>query len=40
MAKTVDYGSAGLWTRINALNSPWALDDVIEIVAASATSST
>jgi malyl-CoA/(S)-citramalyl-CoA lyase len=32
MAKTVDYGATGLWTRINALNSPWALDDVIEIV--------
>src|SRR4029078_13074294 len=27
-------GSTGLWTRINALNSPWALDDVTEIVAA------
>ena len=23
-----------LWTRINALNSPWALDDIIEIVGA------
>jgi len=34
MAKAVDYGATGLWTRINALNSPWALDDVIEIVAA------
>ena len=34
MAKTVDYGSTGLWTRINALNSPWALDDVTEIVGA------
>ncbi len=32
MAKRVDYGATGLWTRINALNSPWALDDVIEIV--------
>jgi malyl-CoA/(S)-citramalyl-CoA lyase len=32
MAKSVDYGATGLWTRINALNSPWALDDVIEIV--------
>jgi malyl-CoA/(S)-citramalyl-CoA lyase len=29
-----DYGATGLWTRINALNSPWALDDVTEIVAA------
>jgi malyl-CoA/(S)-citramalyl-CoA lyase len=34
MAKSVDYGATGLWTRINALNSPWALDDVTEIVAA------
>jgi malyl-CoA/(S)-citramalyl-CoA lyase len=34
MAKASDFGSTGLWTRINALNSPWALDDVIEIVAA------
>src|SRR5262245_3768870 len=32
MARTVDFGSTGLWTRINALNSPWALDDIIEIV--------
>jgi malyl-CoA/(S)-citramalyl-CoA lyase len=34
MARTTDLGSTGLWTRINALNSPWALDDVTEIVAA------
>ena len=34
MAKSTDFGSTGLWTRINALNSPWALDDVIEIVGA------
>jgi malyl-CoA/(S)-citramalyl-CoA lyase len=34
MAKATDFGATGLWTRINALNSPWALDDVIEIVAA------
>jgi malyl-CoA/(S)-citramalyl-CoA lyase len=34
MAKANDFGTTGLWTRINALNSPWALDDVIEIVAA------
>ena len=34
MAKASDFGTTGLWTRINALNSPWALDDVIEIVAA------
>jgi malyl-CoA/(S)-citramalyl-CoA lyase len=34
MARSTDFGSTGLWTRINALNSPWALDDVIEIVGA------
>ena len=34
MAKSTDFGKTGLWTRINALNSPWALDDVIEIVGA------
>jgi malyl-CoA/(S)-citramalyl-CoA lyase len=32
MAKSVDFGSTGLWVRINALNSPWALDDIAEIV--------
>jgi len=32
LAKATDFGQTGLWTRINALNSPWALDDVIEIV--------
>ena len=32
--KATDFGATGLWTRINALNSPWALDDVIEIVGA------
>jgi len=34
MAKSCYFGATGLWTRINALNSPWALDDVTEIVAA------
>jgi malyl-CoA/(S)-citramalyl-CoA lyase len=33
MAKATDFGATGLWTRINALNSPWALDDITEIVA-------
>jgi len=32
MAKAVDFGATGLWTRVNALNSPWALDDITEIV--------
>src|SRR5882762_583178 len=34
MAAASDFGATGLWTRINALNSPWALDDVVEIVGA------
>ncbi len=34
MATANDFGSTGLWTRVNALNSPWVLDDVTEIVAA------
>ena len=34
MAKAHDFGSTGLWTRVNALNSPWALDDIVEIVSA------
>lgn len=34
MARATDFGTTGLWTRVNALNSPWALDDVTAIVAA------
>jgi malyl-CoA/(S)-citramalyl-CoA lyase len=34
MAKSCDFGETGLWTRINALNSPWVLDDITQIVAA------
>ena len=34
MAKGCEFGDTGLWTRVNALNSPWVLDDVTEIVAA------
>jgi malyl-CoA/(S)-citramalyl-CoA lyase len=34
MARAHDYGETGLWTRINCLNSPWALDDITEIVSA------
>lgn len=32
MAQAHDYGETGLWTRINCLNSPWAFDDITEIV--------
>ena len=34
VAKEHDFGSTALWVRINSLNSPWALDDVVEIVGA------
>ena len=34
MATAYDFRDTGLWTRINALNSPWMLDDVIAIVGA------
>jgi malyl-CoA/(S)-citramalyl-CoA lyase len=34
MAKACAFGDTGLWTRINALNSPWVLDDICQIVAA------
>jgi len=32
MAQATDFGATGLWTRINCLNSPWVLDDIVEIV--------
>ncbi len=34
MARASEFGRTGLWTRINALNSPWVLDDIVEIMAA------
>ena len=32
MAKATDFGSTGLWARVNALNSPWFLDDMTRLV--------
>src|SRR3954453_18664777 len=32
LARDNDFRSTGLWTRVNALNSPWILDDLFEIV--------
>jgi malyl-CoA/(S)-citramalyl-CoA lyase len=32
VGKTVDFGETQLWTRVNALDSPWVLDDLTEIV--------
>jgi malyl-CoA/(S)-citramalyl-CoA lyase len=34
VAKAVDFGQTGLWTRVNALNSPWFLDDMTEVIGA------
>ena len=34
MARENDFGTTGLWTRVNCLNSPWILDDLSEIVGA------
>jgi malyl-CoA/(S)-citramalyl-CoA lyase len=32
MARAVDFGATGLWARVNALNSPWFLDDMTRLV--------
>jgi malyl-CoA/(S)-citramalyl-CoA lyase len=34
MAEANEFGATGLWIRMNALNSPWGLDDLVEIVGA------
>ncbi len=34
LARNTDFGNTALWTRVNALNSPWFLDDMTEIVGA------
>lgn len=40
LARANEFGRTGLWTRVNALNSPWVLDDILEIMAAVGDSST
>jgi malyl-CoA/(S)-citramalyl-CoA lyase len=32
ISKETDFGTCQLWTRVNSLDSPWALDDLIELV--------
>jgi malyl-CoA/(S)-citramalyl-CoA lyase len=32
VGKTIDMGSTQLWTRVNALDSPWVLDDLTTLV--------
>ncbi|MCA9529534.1 MAG: CoA ester lyase [Myxococcales bacterium] len=34
IAKATDFGDCQLWTRVNSLDSPWVLDDLIQIVTA------
>ncbi|MGB5325983.1 MAG: CoA ester lyase, partial [Pseudomonadales bacterium] len=33
VGQATDFGSTGLWVRINCLNSPWGLDDITELMA-------
>jgi malyl-CoA/(S)-citramalyl-CoA lyase len=32
IAKANDFGTTQLWTRVNSLDSPWALDDLVTLV--------
>jgi malyl-CoA/(S)-citramalyl-CoA lyase len=34
IARDTNFGDCQLWTRVNSLDSPWVLDDLIEIVTA------
>jgi malyl-CoA/(S)-citramalyl-CoA lyase len=32
IAKATDFGTTQLWTRVNSLDSPWVLDDLVTLV--------
>ncbi len=32
VAKATDFGDTALWTRVNSLESPWVLDDLLRLV--------
>lgn len=32
VARSVDFGDTQLWTRVNSLDSPWVLDDLVTLV--------
>src|SRR3954466_1402921 len=32
IGRETDFGDCALWTRVNALESPWALDDITTLV--------
>jgi len=34
IGRTADLGTASLWARVNSLDSPWMLDDLLELVPA------
>ncbi len=34
IAQATDFGESQFWTRINSLDSPWGLDDLLRIVPA------
>src|SRR3546814_3333514 len=34
IASETDFGDTQLWTRVNALDSPWVLDDLVRLVPA------
>jgi len=34
VGREMDLGSTALWTRVNALESPWMLDDITQLVSA------
>jgi malyl-CoA/(S)-citramalyl-CoA lyase len=34
VAQKHDFGSTSLWTRINSLDSPWVLDDILTVIPA------
>jgi len=32
IAREIDFGDCQLWTRVNSLDSPWGLDDLVQLV--------
>jgi malyl-CoA/(S)-citramalyl-CoA lyase len=32
IGQTIDFGETPLWTRVNSLDSPWGLDDIVRLV--------
>src|SRR6202012_4343701 len=32
VGREIDLGDTALWTRVNALESPWVLDDITQLV--------